>query len=235
MPWWYCLMAEAHRTGRPVLRPLLWLDPRDEIAVRCGDQFLVGDSLLVAPILRQGARVRSVYLPAGTWYDFWTGVPLSGKRHILAEAPLDRIPLYVRAGAILPAGAVRQFTEETAPSTVDLNLWWGGEGTLTWWEGDPRGGNPAEAQHFGRQCSWTQRDSGHLLAFAASEGALKSNVRFWRPCIHGASSKPRVVLDGREVPLRLVKSSGAYQFTVPNSPQTLELEIKTCEEGGGRG
>jgi alpha-glucosidase len=232
MPWWYCLMAEAHRTGRPVLRPLWWLDPNDETAVRCGDQFLVGDSLLVAPILRQGARARSVYLPAGNWYDFWSGRYFSGKRHHLAEGPLERIPLYIRAGAILPGGPMRQFTEEAAPVRVDLNLWLGGEGRITWWEADARGGNPVGTLHHGRLCSLTQKENEHLLALAASEGALNSNVQFWRTRIHGATRKPCVVCGGLDVPVRLVKSSGTYCFTVPNSPCGLEIEIRTRARPG---
>ena len=166
-------------------------------------------------------------LEAGNWYDFWSGTAISGQCHIIAEAPLGRMPLYIRGGAMVPAGPVRLHTREAAPSMVDLELWRGGEGRMTWWEADPRGGNLGEERHYSRLCSWTQKDQGHLLALAAPEGALKSNVQFWRPRIHGATRKPRVVCGGLEVPVRLVKSSGAYQFTVPNSPHPLEIEIQT--------
>lgn len=98
LPWLYCLFAEAHTSGTPVIRPMFWHYPKDPVAVRCGDQFLVGDALLVAPILRQGAVARCVYLPAGTWYDFWTGESLHGGQHIVAHASMDRLPMWVKAG-----------------------------------------------------------------------------------------------------------------------------------------
>lgn len=227
MPWWYCLLADAHRTGRPVMRPLFWHDPSDETAVRCGDQFLVGDSVLVAPILRQGAKARSVYLPSGTWYDFWTGAKLAGKCHILADAPLDRIPLYLRAGCIIPTGPLHQFTPEIAPSTVKLNVWLGGDGSVTWREEAPERAQDGEQRFYGRHCSLLQKERGHLLALAAPKGALKSNVRTWRLRIHGAEDPPRVVVDGRELQGRLGKGSEGYLFTVPNSPRPMEIEFQT--------
>lgn len=227
MPWWYCLLADAHRTGRPVLRPLFWLDPSDETAVRCGDQFLVGDSVLVAPILRQGARARSVYLPTGTWHDYWTGVVQTGQRHILAEAPLDRIPLYIRAGSIIPTGPLSQSTSELAPSTMDLNLWLGGEGSTLWWEEETAPAPGRKVPFYGRTCSVVQNERGHLLVLAAAEGALKSNVRSWRIRIHGAVTPPRASVHGRELVVRSDTATGHYQFTVANSPRSIEIQLLT--------
>jgi len=82
---------------------LEWQD--DPRALACEDEFLWGDSLLVAPVLRKGARRRRVYLPAGEWFDFWSGEPVRGGRHVVVDAPLERIPLFVRGGTVLPVGA----------------------------------------------------------------------------------------------------------------------------------
>jgi alpha-D-xyloside xylohydrolase len=86
-------------------RPLV-MDWRTNTKVRdIGDQFLFGPSILVNPVIVEGATSRFLYLPpAAGWYDFWSGARLVGNQRILAQAPLDRIPLYVRAGAILPMG-----------------------------------------------------------------------------------------------------------------------------------
>ena len=90
LPYLYCLFAEARRNGSPIIRPLFWDHQDDPVATAVGDQFLLGSSMLVAPVTRQGAMARCVYLPRGTWYNFWTGERHAGKRHIVANAPLER-------------------------------------------------------------------------------------------------------------------------------------------------
>ncbi|MBI3877716.1 MAG: DUF4968 domain-containing protein [Verrucomicrobia bacterium] len=91
------LFAETHATGAPVMRPLLYHFQNDPVAVACNDQFLLGADLLVAPVLQPGVTARCVYLPRGTWRDFWSRRVFRGPRHIVAPAPLERIPLFVRA------------------------------------------------------------------------------------------------------------------------------------------
>jgi alpha-D-xyloside xylohydrolase len=96
-------MQHAHEQGIPPMRPLFFDFPNDEQTADIDDQFLFGPDLLVAPVLHAGERQREVYLPAGiTWTDAWTGQALEGGQRLLAEAPLERIPLYVRDQAHLP-------------------------------------------------------------------------------------------------------------------------------------
>ncbi|MBN1835036.1 MAG: DUF5110 domain-containing protein [Spirochaetales bacterium] len=106
LPYLYTLAWEAHASGAPILRPLLYEFPGDpgcrspEVA---DTQLMLGPHLLAAPVLRAGAPSREVYLPpGGYWEDWWTGERLDGGRRFEAGAPLDRLPLYVRAGAALP-------------------------------------------------------------------------------------------------------------------------------------
>ena len=102
VPYLYSYARVASETGLPLMRHLAlnWPDdPRAWIEER---QYTLGDDLLVAPVLEEGARTRSVYLPAGQWVDFWSGAVFEGGREVLVEAPLDRIPVFARAGAILP-------------------------------------------------------------------------------------------------------------------------------------
>jgi alpha-glucosidase (family GH31 glycosyl hydrolase) len=81
----------------------LWLHyPDDPTAVARGDQYLYGRDILVAPVVEKGATSRSLYLPHGTWYDFWTHEKMEGGREITRKVDLETIPLYVRAGGIIP-------------------------------------------------------------------------------------------------------------------------------------
>lgn len=102
LPYLYTLAWEASRTGQPLVKPLFWLDIADRELWDSDDAFLLGDDLLVAPILQEGATSRNVQLPAGRWYEFPTGSYFDGPSRISLPAPLDRIPILVRAGSVLP-------------------------------------------------------------------------------------------------------------------------------------
>lgn len=102
MPYLYSLFREAAETGLPVMRPLLLEYPDDPKTANLCDQFMLGSGVMAAPVIRPGADHRSVYLPEGIWYDYWSGARLTGGTAVLAHAPLDTLPLYVKAGTILP-------------------------------------------------------------------------------------------------------------------------------------
>lgn len=108
LPYLYTTVAEAHETGLPIVRPLALVAP--DLAAH-DDEFLIGADLLVAPVLTKGATRREVWLPPGVWYDFWSRTRVTDA-HVTADAPIDRVPLYVRGGAILPLGPELHFTDE---------------------------------------------------------------------------------------------------------------------------
>ncbi|MGA5900733.1 glycoside hydrolase family 31 protein [Streptomyces venetus] len=102
LPYFVTLAHLARRTGAPYVRPLWWSAPEERALRDCGDAFLVGDSLLVAPVLDPGADRRAVQLPRGRWYDTLTERAYEGPAQVLVDAPLSRIPVFARAGAVLP-------------------------------------------------------------------------------------------------------------------------------------
>lgn len=102
MPYLYSLFEECHRTGAPILRPLLWAYPEDTATYSMDDEFLCGDALLVAPVTRPGVEYRHVYIPAGSWFHLWTGTRVEGPAHVLAYAPLGQPAIYVHANIAVP-------------------------------------------------------------------------------------------------------------------------------------
>jgi alpha-D-xyloside xylohydrolase len=113
MPYIYSLGWNAHETGAPFMRGLFLDFPNDPNVADVGDEYMFGPALLVAPVTDQGATTRSVYLPAGSdWYNFWTNERIRGGQRITAQAPIETIPVFVRAGSILPLGAPVNSTNE---------------------------------------------------------------------------------------------------------------------------
>ncbi|MFI1707140.1 glycoside hydrolase family 31 protein [Streptomyces griseoruber] len=102
LPYFMTLAHLARRTGAPYVRPVWWGAPEDRALRDCEDAFLLGDSLLVAPVLDPGAERRAVQLPRGLWYDTATGRWHRGPGQVLVDAPLSRIPVFARAGAVIP-------------------------------------------------------------------------------------------------------------------------------------
>ncbi|GAB4564003.1 MAG: glycoside hydrolase family 31 protein [Anaerolineae bacterium] len=136
LPYTYTLFWEAANTGAPIMRPLLFSYPDDVTTYGISDEFLWGEALLVAPIYQEKVTHRAVYLPHGDWIDFWTGQRLHGPTWIVAEAPLDRLPLYVRAGSIIPTGPVMQHTDERPLDELTLEIYTGASGEFTLYEDD---------------------------------------------------------------------------------------------------
>jgi alpha-D-xyloside xylohydrolase len=116
MPYLYALGKQTHETGAPFMRALFMDFPNDPAVATIGDQYMFGPAFLVAPVTDQGATSRRVYLPAGSdWYDWWTNQRLAGGQWIDAAAPIARMPLFVRAGSIVPLGAPIQSTATRQP------------------------------------------------------------------------------------------------------------------------
>lgn len=136
MPYTYTLAWQARDTGLPFMRAL-WLHyPDDEHARGLGNQYLWGRDLLVAPVFERGAASREVYLPHGEWYDWWTHEKVTGGRTITREVDLDIMPLYARAGAIIPFDPVRQYTGEQVDEPTTLKIFRGADGEFTIYEDD---------------------------------------------------------------------------------------------------
>jgi alpha-glucosidase (family GH31 glycosyl hydrolase) len=119
-----------------MMRPLILENPTDPWVQNLADEFLFGPELLVAPILDQGARERSVYLPEGSWIDYWSDEIHPGARFITTTAELDVLPLFVRQGAIIPMGPELQHSAEHALDPLTLEIYPGADRSLTLYEDD---------------------------------------------------------------------------------------------------
>lgn len=123
LPHLYNLFHEASQTGMPIIRPLILEYPRDPQVTNLCDQFLVGADVLIAPIYRPDTYCRAVYLPEGIWHDYWTGERHQGGKHILVDAPLDVLPMFIRASSIVVEGSLRQYTGDQADDSITFHIY----------------------------------------------------------------------------------------------------------------
>lgn len=130
LPYLYALFAEANRTGLPVMRPLFMEFPEDADGYGVSDQYLLGSRVLIAPVVRPNQTKRLVYLPAGEWIDYWTDERIAGGRHVVANAPLDTLPIFVKAGTVLPLATARSNTEQPVEA-LELHVYWSADGTAS--------------------------------------------------------------------------------------------------------
>jgi len=112
LPYLYTLFKEAESTGCPIMRPLFLEYPDDDETLHLYDQFMVGENILVAPILRPGITHRLVYFPKGEWIDYWTNEIITGGEYRIAKTPLDVLPIYIKRGAVIPEGKTNRNADE---------------------------------------------------------------------------------------------------------------------------
>ncbi|MGB8457892.1 MAG: glycoside hydrolase family 31 protein [Candidatus Acidiferrum sp.] len=134
MPYIYSLAWKTSSEGYTIMRPLV-MDFREDVrAQNVGDQFLFGPAILVNPVTEPGATTRRLYLPNAQWYDFWTGTSIQGGRSLNAPTTIDRMPLYVRAGSILPLGPDVEYATQKSADPIELRVYRGANGTFTLYE-----------------------------------------------------------------------------------------------------
>ena len=114
-PYLYAYAQQATTTGLPIMRHLMLEYPEDPMAWNTEDEYLLGEKILVAPVIVEGATTRSLYLPKGAWVNYWTGDVIEGGREVEVRAPLNQIPILVRAGSVIPL-----IDPETATLASDL-------------------------------------------------------------------------------------------------------------------
>jgi len=159
------------------MRPL-WLhfadDPKSS---ECGDEYLWGKSLLVAPVVEKGASSRRVYLPPANWYDFWTGEHLEGGREIDRPVDLETLPLYVRAGSILPFGPVKQYVDEKVDGPLMLSIFPGADASFLLYEDDGLSFDYRSGDWMGIAMTWNDAHRTLELKLAPGSRMLSPSPR----------------------------------------------------------
>ena len=202
MPYLYSAVRECCETGLPILRAL-WLHyPDDAVAVSRGDEYLWGRDMLVAPVTEKGATSRKLYLPRGVWYDFWTEEKIEGGREIARAVDLTTMPLYARAGAIIPLGPVKQYTSEKVDGPLTLQIYPGANGNFFLYEDDGSTFNYHRGEWMGIQMAWNDHSRQLTLRLAEGSRMLPQLRRKIEVRIVTEKTMRAIVFEGRPVQLK---------------------------------
>jgi alpha-glucosidase (family GH31 glycosyl hydrolase) len=239
IPYFYSLHELAHRTGLPVMRSFPLQEPAEPAASRIDDQFFIGDNLLVAPLFND-AGDRKLYLPNGLWYDFFGELPpVAGGRDVeRISVPLDRLPVYVRAGAILPLGPAMQYTGERPVDPLTVHVYGHDRQALgvvprtsefSLYEDD--GLSNAYQQGKFQRTALRFRQTQHTVGFdtniVSGDGEFRSvPQRAYELHFHGLQSAvSRVLLDGNEIPRANAASAGGPHWWIDQTTGDVSVFI----------
>ena len=211
LPFLYTTLEEAHRTGVPLFRPLVLNYQDDPTTLTVDDEYMVGDDLLAAPVLKSGAAARLVYLPKGIWYDFWSGAVRRGGTMISVEAPLEATPLFVRGGSIIPTGPEMNYVGEKPCDPVRFDVYPDEDGRAVTVIYEDDGESTAYLQEVWRRTKvdYARSDSGALIHLGLPTGNYLIAPRIAEFVIHGGRAPQRVLLDGHPLsPAPTTESTG---------------------------
>ena len=209
LPYLEELFREAEGSGAPVWRPLFYEFPDDADAAAVDDQIMLGPSLLVAPVVARGARERELYLPPGSWFAWHDGALYRGPRRLRVPAPLERLPLFARAGSVIPTQSPVEHTGQAPAEPCVLEVFPGRDAQAHVVEDDGETIAYREG-HIAATALRLWNNAGGRLRFeiGAREGAFEVAERPLRVRIHGCPPPQAVFVDGE----RLEEGGGAPGF-----------------------
>jgi alpha-glucosidase/alpha-D-xyloside xylohydrolase len=181
-----------------------WLHyPDDSAAVARGDEYLGGRDVLVAPVVEKGATIRRVYLPKGDWFDFWTNERMTGGKEVERSVDLAIVPMYVRAGAVIPTGPVKQYVDEPSDAPMELTVYPGADATSSWYDDDGRTFDYRKGEWMRVLMSWNDRTRRLSLRLAPGSKRSAPVQQKFVVRIAGTTVTKELLFNGRPVDVRL--------------------------------
>lgn len=176
LPYIYSLAAKTTLNNYTMMRSLAFDFRNDKNVYKIPDQYMFGPAFLVNPVTGKGETERKVYLPgSGLWYNFWTGKNLSGGKTINAAAPIDEMPLYVRAGSIVPMGPEVEYATQKTNRVIELRIYPGADGQFAFYEDENDNYNYEQGRFSTFTFVWN--DKRKELSISATKGTFPGMLR----------------------------------------------------------
>lgn len=201
LPYIYSSFAQCAAHGTPLVYPTFMYDPSDEKLANQDDAFMLGESLLIAPVLEKGATSREIYLPRGVWYDFHTNKLIDGAREIQVDAPLNHMPMYAKAGKIIPMWETMQYVGEKPIEELRLRAF-AGPGETAIFEDSGEGLGYTQGQYRWSYFTCSFMPNGQFAIDWRTAGSYEPPYKKARLEVIGIPGEPgQVLVDGQPAPL----------------------------------
>lgn len=204
LPYNYTLAWQAYKTGLPLMRPMWMHYPDDEKCRNIADQFLWGRDMLIAPVYKKDAASRQVYLPKGEWFDWWTETKIAGAQNVTRKVDLSVMPIYVRAGAIIPMDPVRQYTAQKVDEPTALKIFTGADGRYTLYNDDGISQDYLKSRGTEIRVLWNNADRKITIRSVTTTGKVNAALpqKFTIKLVPGSTSKT-VTFNGKELNVKM--------------------------------
>ena len=231
MPALYTAYFQHTQQGSPVVKPIFWNTLTDSVGLGTDDEFILGDHLLVAPVVDSGARSRAVYLPAGRWYRMGSGEAYAGGQRVTVQAPdalndggdttsLRGLPIFVRAGAVIPSQAVVSYEGQRRLDTLSLDIYPGSAKSELY---EDAGDGYAYQRGEYRRTTFTTSATPVLSMTLAQTGSYAGASSF-NVTVHDLSRPRRTSVDGRAVQTEYDAPRRELHFVIPSRARQLQIE-----------
>ena len=237
LPYLYTSFYENHKTGAPVVRPLVWNYQDDPHTYNMNDQFMWGDHIMAAPVIKQGMNSRTLYLPKGIWYEFFNNQKYEGGKNIKVYAPIRAVdtysktykhpyaglPLFVQAGSVIPMQPVQQYVGQKKITNMTLRIYDGASAKSYLYEDDGKTQEYRKGD-FRLTTFNTQSTVQHLNIFISMNGAYKSPVTTFTAKVYGLSGAPeKVESNGKSILSKYDAKTNVVTFTVNAKSQEVSI------------
>ena len=211
------------------MRALLLDFPDDERAMistpdRQNYEFMFGDDLLIAPVVREGETERAVYLPKGIWYNFWTDERYAGPLNLKVSAPIDHIPIFVRGGAIIPARQAVEYVGQAPINPLIFEIYPKDDSSREYYEDDGISFEYRRGVFLRKRISISQHENGIRLEISSPEGSYIPPPRSLVFKIHGWEFLPKSIRLGNEI-MEILPSTAALDKTATGAAYDAETQI----------
>ena len=238
LPNLYTAFYEHTQTGAPIIRPLVWQYQDDPHTYNINDQFMLGDHLMAAPVIKEGKNKRTLYLPKGTWYEFFNNTKYEGGKSITVNAPINAVdaynknfdhpyaglPLFVQAGSVIPMQKLQQYVGQKDITNMNLRVYAGGSQTSKLYEDDGK----TQEYHNGRyrlSTFATQSSSKYLKVNVSMKGDYSGAVKTFTWQVHELAQQPRYVkVDGKKVNVQYDQQN--HTVTFKTYAKSMNVEIR---------
>ncbi len=224
IPYIYSAYFKAFQTGTPVIQALVFNYPDDVNTYSIDDQYFFGDNMMICPVTEKGARSRTLYLPEGKWIDYWSGEVFEGKKNIITRTPLEKIPIFIKAGAIIPMQPDMQYFGEKPVDPFILDIYPSGNSSIQLYEDDGLTLNYLKGEYALTEITCTENSRSINLEIADSKGNYAVANRNYKLLVH-LDKKPGSITVNRITLPETSHGNISDTWNFNQEKKTLEMNI----------